>query len=181
MNRVRRGTPPRLLLQSGLLVTAIRLGLWLLPFRRLRAVLARLTAAPPLLRPGEEASADQIARAVRRASRHVPQASCLTQALATQTLLRWRGIPAHLHIGVAKDAAGRLEAHAWVESEGRVVIGGTALARYTPLAPSGLRQARGRSAASGGAGESGGFTGSRRSAAPPGQSAPEGRRKHSRG
>jgi Transglutaminase-like superfamily len=137
-----------LLFQAALVVAAVRLGLWMLPFRRLRAGMARLATAPPLLRPGEGASTDEIARAVARASRYVPRASCLTQALATQALLRWRGIPAHLHIGVAKAAEGRLEAHAWVESQGRIVIGGSALGRYTPLLvltgdpPGGLRARR---------------------------------------
>jgi hypothetical protein len=130
--RLSRGAR-RLLFQAALVVLAIRSGLWLLPFRRVRAILARMDTAPPLLRPRNGTSTDEIARAVRSASRFVPHASCLTQALAAQALLRWSGISSRLHIGVAKDDAGRLEAHAWVESKGSIVIGGSGLARYTPL------------------------------------------------
>jgi hypothetical protein len=133
VSRKRRDRPLGLLFQAALVVLAIRSGLWLLPFRRVRAILARMDTAPPLLRPRNGASADEIAGAVRRASRFVPHASCLTQALAAQALLRWSGISSGLHIGVAKDDAGRLEAHAWVESNGSIVIGGSGLARYTPL------------------------------------------------
>ena len=38
-----------------------------------------------------------------------------------------------LHIGAVKDEEGKFLAHAWVESEGRVVIGGHELERYTRL------------------------------------------------
>jgi hypothetical protein len=64
----------------------------------------------------------------------VPGATCLSQALAAQTLFLRQGYPAELHIGVAKNETGQLEAHAWVESEGQVVIGDLQnLSRYTPL------------------------------------------------
>jgi hypothetical protein len=38
-----------------------------------------------------------------------------------------------VHIGVVRSEEGKFEAHAWVESEGRAVIGGHALECYTPL------------------------------------------------
>jgi hypothetical protein len=68
------------------------------------------------------------------ARQYVPVATCLTQALAGQILLTQHGEPALLRIGVAKNEAGKLEAHAWVESRGRIVIGALPeLVRYTPL------------------------------------------------
>jgi hypothetical protein len=46
------------------------------------------------------------------------------------------GLPACLRIGVAKTKAGNLQAHAWVESEGKIVIGRiTNLSHYTMLSP----------------------------------------------
>ena len=54
-------------------------------------------------------------------------------ALDTQVLLSRRGHPTLHHIGVAKGEEGCLEAHAWLESRGKVVIGGSELERYTPL------------------------------------------------
>jgi hypothetical protein len=51
-------------------------------------------------------------------------------------LLAHHGDPAVIRIGVAKNKNGQLEAHAWVESRGRVVIGGSReLFRYTPFPP----------------------------------------------
>ena len=48
-------------------------------------------------------------------------------------MLSRAGYPCELRMGVAKKAPDELIAHAWVESEGRVVIGEFELERYTPL------------------------------------------------
>ena len=135
-----RRLPPaerRLLVNALLLLWAIRLGLWLLPFRTLRRLVTRFQGHPSgLPETGSEVSRLSIERivwAVARASRSVPQATCLTQACAAQILLTRRGYPASLRIGVAKGEGGQFEAHAWVETQGRVVLGGPQLARFTPL------------------------------------------------
>ena len=132
---------PRLPLRSGhlrvtslLLLGLVRVGLWLLPFRTLRRLLAHMMHTSVAPQGGDQASIRQVVRAVTVASRYVPAATCLTQALATQVLLRRRGHPANLRIGVARSAAGEFQAHAWVECRGEVVIGGVqAPARFTPL------------------------------------------------
>jgi hypothetical protein len=73
--------------------------------------------------------------AVSVASKYVPRASCLTQALAGAWLLRRKGQHAELVIGVKKTNRD-FQAHAWVVSNGRVVIGWASdLTRYTTLSP----------------------------------------------
>jgi hypothetical protein len=54
--------------------------------------------------------------------------------MAAQVLLRRNGHPADLRFGVRRSER-KLEAHAWVESRGRVVIGRGQLTRFTPLSP----------------------------------------------
>jgi len=71
--------------------------------------------------------------AVMTASRYIPHATCLVQAIAMQALLAHNGYSSQLHIGVAKANRGQLQAHAWVEYDGRVVLGATSAQRYTPL------------------------------------------------
>jgi hypothetical protein len=123
----------RLLLRTGLILWAARLGLWLLPLPTLRRLLAKWRQAESIS-PDGSANIEKIVWAVTVASHYVPAATCLTQALAGQILLAQYGQPALLQIGVAKNEAGKLEAHAWVESRGRIVIGGSEeLFRYTPL------------------------------------------------
>jgi hypothetical protein len=64
-----------------------------------------------------------VRRAVRRASRRVPwRAECLVQALTARSMLERRGIASTLSLGVRK-TAGALEAHAWLEAGGRIVVG----------------------------------------------------------
>ena len=123
-----------LLLRAALLLGAIRVGLWLLPIRTMRSLLDR-AAAFFRVRETDYESTDVVVWAVEMAAEHMPRFdTCLTRALAAQVLLSRRGYPALLHIGVVKSAKGKFEAHAWVESDGRVVIGGHELERYTPLA-----------------------------------------------
>lgn len=129
-----RPSERHLLLRSTLLLYAVRLGLWLLPLPGLRRLLARLRLPNPISAEGHSASTEKIAWAVAVASRYVPGATCLTQALAGQVLLTQQGEPALLQIGVAKNDAGKLEAHAWVECRGRIVIGALPeIVRYTPF------------------------------------------------
>ncbi len=127
-------TERQLLIKAALLLETIKLGMRLLPFRTLRRLLNRMTyATPARLRYAYQPSTDKIAWAVETASRHTPGLkTCLVQALAAQLLLARRGHPALLHIGVVREE--QFQAHAWVESEGKVVIGGSELECYTRLA-----------------------------------------------
>jgi hypothetical protein len=51
------------------------------------------------------------------------------------TLLARRGCHATVRIGVARSETGELQAHAWVEVDGSIVIGGSESQKhYTPLA-----------------------------------------------
>jgi hypothetical protein len=124
-----------LLLRAVVLLWAVRLGLWILPFHRLREFLVR--RARPRNSTGlghrDLASPDQIVRAIIMAGRYVPRASCLTQALAAQVLLGRRGFISQLHIGVHKGAGQRFQAHAWLQYQEKVVIGAADKDRFTPL------------------------------------------------
>jgi len=123
-----------LLINALLLLGAIRLGLKLLPFQTLRRLLARIAQSIKTLQEAEKASVDKVAWAVMVASHYIPGARCLAQALATQVLLERRGYPTQLRIGFTRDKGGQMSAHAWIESEGRVAIGGAGnMACYIPV------------------------------------------------
>ena len=127
--------------RTWLLLLCTRASLVVLPFARVRKVfqqrgeprerlVERCAGAVPQTR-------DRLAWAVRSAGRLVPSSKpCLTQALVLDLYLRRRGIPSRIAIGVERDGAS-IAAHAWVESGGRVVLGGQDLDRYTELRPSG--------------------------------------------
>ena len=95
-----------------------RLATWMLPFAFGRRLLVgkRRAVTPTVTR-------DRIRWAMTHAERVIPKATCLPQALAAEALLTRGGLSADLQIGVMKTATGKLTAHAWVESDGRIVVG----------------------------------------------------------
>jgi Transglutaminase-like superfamily len=124
------------LIKVALLLGMIRLGLRLLGFRTLWRLLSHARPTSVGGGAGRSDSAERIAWAVSVAGPYVlDDKPCLAQALAAHLLLVRRGFPAQLRVGVARGERGQVEAHAWVESDHRVVVGGsvTELARYTPL------------------------------------------------
>jgi len=122
-----------LLVSAAMLVTAVRAGTWVLPFRTVRRLVARLSRPSSARRDGEVTS-ERIAWAVDAAGKRIPGGrNCLVQALATQVLLDRHRQPAQLRIGVAKGPTGEFEAHAWVESDGKVIIGGGDISRFVVL------------------------------------------------
>lgn len=126
----------RLLAETGLLLVLTRIGLWLIPYPKLRRVMDR---AHPSVREPPREFPNRVSWAVTTVARRLPAMTCLVQSLTAHALLHRRGYRADLRIGVqarASNAARPLEAHAWVECEGRVVVGKVQnLADYTVLTP----------------------------------------------
>jgi hypothetical protein len=128
-------TERNLLISATLWLGAVRLGLWLLPFRTLRRLLKHSRRPSRRWSKIGHVSPEQIAWAVTLAAHYIPN-TCLSRALATQALLERAGFSTYLRIGLAKKSSGQLEAHAWVESQGKIVIGALGdLSRYVPLPP----------------------------------------------
>jgi hypothetical protein len=131
--------PERLLLcQSLLMLPVISILLRFLGFRRSLVVLDRLSWVCCRLLPLRTAHTDPkaICRLVATAARHgVCKATCLRQSLVVWFLLRRRGLPAELRIG-ARKVEDRLEAHAWVESNGLCLDGTRGLAALHGDTPS---------------------------------------------
>jgi len=115
-----------LLLRTAVVLLAVRLALWLVPFRSIR------TQLPPMRCAGDPDNVDQLLWSVRCVSRLVPAATCLTQALALHLLMSRAGHASCLRIGMLS-TNGTVEAHAWLEQKGRVLLGGPDVERYTLL------------------------------------------------
>jgi len=120
----RSGPERLLLLRVAALQCAIRLALRLLPFRRVIAVVNRLSNTRLHGRARTRFTPEQLACAVSTTSgRLFRDAPCLTQALAVKVLYGRRGLPASVRIGVRRLPESGFQAHAWVESGGSVVVG----------------------------------------------------------
>ncbi|MBW4612041.1 MAG: lasso peptide biosynthesis B2 protein [Desmonostoc vinosum HA7617-LM4] len=121
-----------LLINTFMLLGLVKLGLWLLPFQTLRQVIANFNQPNPKL---DQTSLSKIIWAVNVSTRYIPSgAMCLARALTCQVLMSRRSYSPELCIGVAKTDKGKLEAHAWVESQGQIIVGDlTDLGRFTRL------------------------------------------------
>jgi hypothetical protein len=71
-------------------------------------------------RPASAARLARVAWLVGVAGRHIVRVSCLSRSVALARVLGRRGAPAAVRIGV-RTVSGRLEAHAWVVLNGRVI------------------------------------------------------------
>lgn len=121
----------RLLMRAALAVVSAKLAIRTLRLPAARAAVTRLECLGWFVTP---AHPDRIIWAVEAAGRAIPcMKNCLVQAVAAEAMLIRAGHPCELRIGAAKNGPGELIAHAWLESEGRVLIGEFELERYTPL------------------------------------------------
>jgi len=105
-----------LLAEALLLLICVRAGLHVVPFTSLRR---RLESRPLSI----EHPVDRIVWAVGAITRRLPRTTCLTQALVADSMLRRHGHAPALRIGVRQGKSPALDAHAWVECDGAIVIG----------------------------------------------------------
>lgn len=126
-------------------IVAARAGLAILPFTKLRAMIAGQVSQVPSDRDDWPLV---VRRAVQRATRTLPGTTCLAQSLVAERLLRSAGHAARLSIGIAPEMIEgtpavdatttsrrtTLDAHAWVESGGVLVTGDDPHERYQLLA-----------------------------------------------
>lgn len=131
------GRDRALLLQAFCLIIGIRLALKTVRFATLRGALARVSSTgstPRRQLPATEDEQQRTVWAVRTAARAIPAVStCLTNALAAHVLLARRGYVSNLRIGVTRDEKGEFTAHAWLEQEGAILIGGDWSDGFTPM------------------------------------------------
>jgi hypothetical protein len=111
-----------LLVQTFVFVWISSTILRLVPFAIVQKLFVSRVAPPG--RMHRRRPIERLLWAIAVAGRYVSGTTCLSLALAGRMMLNRYGYPAHIHIGVAKDHAGAFGAHAWLESEGTIVIGG---------------------------------------------------------
>lgn len=123
-----------LVLRAFATVLLIKLALLVMPFRSVRAIINNRSARLPIY-PKTRFSAEKIGWAVAAVNRglHFKQGDCLPLAMAAESMLARYGYRAEMKIGAARNEEGAFIAHAWVESEGRVIIGNFELDKYTTL------------------------------------------------
>jgi hypothetical protein len=117
------GADRTLVLEAAFLVVAILIGLRIVRY----SVLCRWLSGPASRRSRPRAPVARVAWAIATVTDRVPGTTCLVRALAAEAMLRRRGYQPEVRFGVRDPAVRRnqLDAHAWVECEGAVVVGAT--------------------------------------------------------
>lgn len=113
----------RLYLGIACCLIGAKVGLYLLPFERLRGWVIHF--GEPYRESAKVDEMRVIVRAIERVARLMSlfRINCLPQALVGYMLLRRKGFDVQLKIGVLKNPSDRLAAHAWLEYRGRVILG----------------------------------------------------------
>jgi hypothetical protein len=117
------------------LLGLVKAGLLVLPFKTMRRLLKIDLEADPEAKFRDSEYEKKVVWAIEALCRRLPVfKNCLNRALATQLMLRKSGREAQLLIGVTRGPQGKFEAHAWLERDGKIVIGTLPdLGSYTPL------------------------------------------------
>ena len=117
------------LLETALVCVGVELGLRALPLPRFLGMLRRY---PTRSHPSPAVQTAELQRLAAAVFRRAPwRMTCLKQALVLLVLLRRRGLPATVRIGLATHGDA-LRAHAWIEHRGRVLLDDPAIARQFP-------------------------------------------------
>lgn len=119
-------------LKAALCLILIKTGLTLLPFDWFRRLFQWLTETGA--KKGNMSESVEISCwAVKSAAHHLPLTLlCLPQALSAKYLLR-KDVDIKVHIGVLMNTSSDLEAHAWVEWRGKVVLGELPDKHFQPI------------------------------------------------
>lgn len=113
-----------LLAGAAAVLLLMRGGLATLGYARVRRWVSRLNRPHRNAATGDAKEIERIVWAVSLAGRvTLGEKPCLPIAMATQWLLSRRGFSTDLRIGVMRGESGQLEAHAWVERDGLILIG----------------------------------------------------------
>ncbi len=111
--------------QAAVLLCLLRFLVAILPFGRVQRVASWLASSEASLSCKDTLSPSRIGYLVAAAANRIPGTTCIPRAVVAHILLRRHGYNSEIRVGVTKDLEGALAAHAWVEAEGTVVIGGS--------------------------------------------------------
>lgn len=123
-------------LEALFLMALIRFSIIFIPFRYVASVIGK-----PMCETSEEIDTDilivtkKIAWLINKLSHYTPwESKCFVKALAGQIMLKKRGIPCTLYLGMAKDKTDKLSAHAWLRCGNSIILGGNERPGFTTVA-----------------------------------------------
>ena len=128
----------KLFIEAYITLGIMRAAILVLSFKRITRSLEHYPEQkkPPVLDPRDLTMALAVGKAVERASSHTPwESACLVQVLSAQRMLQKRSIEGVFYLGAAKAKQSRekIEAHAWLQCDHRIITGAEGHEKYTVL------------------------------------------------
>ncbi len=119
------------------LLVIVRIALWSLPYRVVTRLFDSSVCTAGARTKESPRRTVALLRTVAWAGRNLlADRPCLTQAIACRWLLARRGHHADLKLGVRREEGGGIMAHAWLEMDGKIILGGWDSADvYVPFHP----------------------------------------------
>jgi len=124
-------------LDTVLLLSISKLVIFTVPFKKVAPYLGKVNGTiEDTIDTRQTDKAERVKLFVNMAAGNVPFKSvCLDQAMAGMLLLRRFKIPSNLCLGVKRnEKEQKLDAHAWIECGGRILIGGQRSLQYNKVA-----------------------------------------------
>ncbi len=125
------------LLEAMVWLGLARVAVLTLPFKRIAPYLGtRMASAPANLSNEWAVEACRVGWAIRAAAPHTLwKSNCLAQGIAGKAMLRWRGIPSTLYLGITKgQETSELLAHAWLRCATHIITGAGGHRDFTVIA-----------------------------------------------
>ncbi|MEZ4590930.1 MAG: lasso peptide biosynthesis B2 protein [Chloroflexota bacterium] len=124
-----------LLLEATIWLALARLTLLFMPFRKIAPQLGQSQQeTTATTSPYNAQRSERIGWAVRAIARRTPwESACLAQAISAKMMLRRRQIPSTLYLGLAKDNAQKMQAHAWLRCGEAILTGAKGHERFSVI------------------------------------------------
>lgn len=125
------------ILEATIVLAATKLLIGLIPLRKIARYLGNLNTKPAdYLTPSQLKKSRSVQSALLKSARNIPWNSvCLDQALACLIMLKLRGLPYSLFLGIRKgQERKKLQAHAWIKCGKEIIIGDHETASYIIVA-----------------------------------------------
>lgn len=123
-------------IEAFLLMAISRFSILFIPFRRVAAFMGKpMRETADLVESELMIVAKQIAWLIEKISRYTPwESKCLVKALTGQIMLKKRKISCTLYLGIKKNKANALSAHAWLRCGNVIILGENGRLGYTTVA-----------------------------------------------
>jgi len=118
-----------LIFKALILLWIVRILLWIVPFSIINKLIDKLDMISN--ESNSKFSKEKLIWAIQAMSIYTPQATCLTCALGAKILLYTYDYSSNIQIGVSRTDI-EFEAHAWLESDNKIILGGSKK-EYTPI------------------------------------------------